>query len=153
MNKEISNYYVDENVVRIIAAQVAIITALAIMNHWIFSLVLLVGDFALRAFTHQPSPLVALAKIVSYLLKLKPKPIFAAPKKFAAGFGFVFSLSALIAFQFNFEIAAYVLGSILIVCAALESVFKICVGCYVYDWLVAPLINNRNKETATNKND
>ena len=151
--KEISNYYIDENIIRIIAAQVAILATLSLMNHWMFPLYLLVGDFLLRAFTHQPTPLVAVAKILLYVFKVKRKPIFAAPKKFAAGVGFVFSLSVLLLFLCHFNITAYVVGSILIICALLESVFKVCVGCYVYDWLVAPIINSRNNKTTPNIND
>jgi len=34
---------------------------------------------------------------------------------------------------------------ILIVFATLESVFGICAGCYVYSWVVAPLIEKFKK--------
>ena len=150
LKKEISNYYTDENVVRIIAVQVTILATLSLIYQCIFPLYLLIGDFALRAFTYFPSPLAALAKIFSHALKLKPKPIFAAPKKFAASVGFIFSLFTLVLFLLNLDIAAFSVGNILIICAVLESVFKVCIGCYVYDWLVAPIINNRNKENINN---
>lgn len=144
-NKEISKLYVDEQLVRLIAAQVAIIASLSLAFNWIFPIFLLAADFGLRAFTLQPSPLAAVARIIADLLKIKTKPVFAAPKKFAAAVGFLFTLAVLILLFLNYLFATYILGSVLIFFAVLESVFKICVGCYAYNWLVAPVINARNK--------
>jgi hypothetical protein len=142
-NKEVSKLYVDEQVVRLIAAQVAIIAGLSLAFNWIFPIFLLAADFGLRAFTLQPSPLAAVARIIADLLKLKTKPIFAAPKKFAAAVGFLFALAILVLLLLNYLSATYILGGVLIFFAVLESVFKICFGCYVYDWLVAPITNKR----------
>lgn len=139
-----SKYYTNENVVRIIAAQVVVLTLLALFTHWEFILILLAGDFALRAFTYQSSPLALIAKVISKALKITPKPIFAAPKKFAAGLGFGFTLIALVLFVFQFDVSAYIVGSILILCAVLESAFKICIGCNVHSLIVSPIINSRN---------
>jgi len=144
-NKEVSKLYADERVVRLIAAQVVILTVLSLVFNWIFLVFLLVADFALRAFTLQPSPLAAIARLLANLLKLKPEPIFATPKKFAAAVGFVFALALLILLLLHYLTVAYIVGGILIFFAVLESAFKICVGCYVYNWLVAPIINRKNK--------
>lgn len=144
-NKEISKLYIDEHVVRFIAAQVALITILSLVFNSVFPLFLLLADFALRAFTLQPAPLAAVAKIIVDLWQLKPKPIFAAPKKFSAAVGFVFSLAILVLLLLKYSTAAYIVGGLLIFFAVLESVFKICVGCYVYDWVVSPILNKRNK--------
>lgn len=150
--KDISKYYTDENVVRLIAAQVMVIVFVSLWQGWLFPLFLICVDFALRAFTYQPAPLAAVAKLVSELLKLKSKPIFAAPKKFAAGVGFVFSVVIFLLFYFKLLTAAHIVGGILIFLAFWESVFKICVGCYVYNWLVAPIINKRNKLRINDRN-
>lgn len=144
--KEISKYYIDEHIARLIAAQVIVLIALALVFHWVFILLILTIDFALRAFTYYPSPLALSAKIISRFLNLKPKLVFAAPKKFAAGVGFVFTLVIFILAYFNYFLAAYVVGGILIIFAVLESLFKICMGCYVYNWIVAPMINKRNNK-------
>lgn len=151
-NKESSKLYVDEQVVRLIAAQVAIITVLSLVFNLIFPVCVLVLDFALRAFTLQPSPLAAIARIIANVLKLKPKPIFATPKKFAAGVGFGFSVAILDLLLLNHINTAYILGGVLIFFAVLESVFKICVGCHVYNWLIAPIINKRNNKNANDSN-
>lgn len=139
-----NNLNIDEQIVRLVATQVVIITIVSILTKWWFPFLFLTIDFALRAFTTQLSPLAALAKIIAKAVQLKPKPIFAPPKKFAASIGFVFSLTLLFLFFFDYNFIAQVVGSILLLCAVLESVFKICVGCYVYDWLVAPIANKRN---------
>lgn len=144
--KDISKFYIDENIARLIAAQVIAITVFALIFQWEFILLLLTIDFAVRAFTYYPSPLAFLAKIITRLLSLKPKLVLAAPKKFAAGVGFVFVLTIFILVYFNYLFAAYIVGGILIIFAFLESVFKICMGCYVYNWIVAPIINKKNNK-------
>jgi hypothetical protein len=136
-----TNLYVEENAVRLIAAQTVLLTSIALYTQWELIMILLIVDFALRAFTTFISPMAFVAKKVVAILKLKPKPIFAPPKKFAALLGFIFSLTIATLFFFNAEIYAYFIGAILIVCAILESAFEVCVGCYVYDILVAPIVN------------
>jgi hypothetical protein len=111
--------YTDENKVRIIAAQVIILTVIILTIQWKFPAFLLAADFALRAFTSQPSPLAAVAKVIVDLSGLKPKPIFAAPKKFAAALGFVFSLAVLILLYAKLITEAYIAGGVLIFCSTL----------------------------------
>lgn len=136
--------YTDENVVRAVAGQVIVLTLLALWFQSTFLSLFLAADFAIRAFTTTPSPLAMVAKKLLGLRRIAPKPIFAAPKKFAALLGWVFSL--LIAAFLYWDLAAvgYVIGLILLVCAVLEAVFRICLGCYAYDWIVAPIINRIN---------
>jgi len=139
--KDISKYYIDENVSRLIAGQVIILVLISFYSHWTYLLLGLTLDFGLRAFSFYPSPLALIAKSVIRLLKLKTKLVFAAPKKFAAGVGFIFSLAIFLLAFFNYFTGAYVVGSILIIFAFLEATFKVCMGCYVYNWIVAPIIN------------
>ncbi|MFN5309380.1 MAG: DUF4395 domain-containing protein [Candidatus Kapaibacterium sp.] len=151
---EPSKLYIDNNVVRLIASQVVIVAALSLTNHWIFPIVLLALDFGIRAFTLLPSLLAFVAKLVSNYLNLTPNPIFATPKKFAAAVGFVFSLAIAVLLLLNFVKAAYVVGGVLIFFAFCEAVFNICVGCYVYNWFVAPRANKIiTKNPETKKND
>lgn len=155
-NNKTAVLYVDENLVRIIAAEVIVLTVLTLFlqwwfpgfTFWKFPLLLLTGDFALRAFTRKPSPLAALAHIIIKVARLKPKPIFAAPKKFAAGLGFVFSFTVLLFLFINLIIPAYVVAILLIIAALLESVFKVCVGCYVFNWIFIPDTNEENNKKA-----
>ena len=137
---------IDENVVRVIAAQVVLLVLLALQNQWIAVFIFLSFDFALRAFTNYSSPLSFLAKSVVRLAKLEPKYIFSGSKKFAAGLGTLFSVITLILLIAQFNLLAWIVGLSLIACALLESTFKICVGCYLYDWFVAPIMNHRHKK-------
>lgn len=146
IKKDITHYYADENVVRIIAGLVLIIATLALVLHSQILFLLLSFDFALRAFTYQPAPLAAIAKLIARSLQLSPYPIFAAPKRFAAGLGFAFSLLIFILFSFDLHLAAYVAGGLLLTCALLEAAFRICVGCYLFSWVVAPLMRRFNKQ-------
>lgn len=143
--KELLRLYTDEQVVRIIAAQIVVITLLSLVFQLYLILIFLAIDFILRAFSILPSPLAFIAKFISHRFKLEPKPIFAAPKKFASGIGLVFALTTAFLIYFEYFEISYIVGSILIFFAFLESALKICVGCYVYDWIVAPYINKNNR--------
>ncbi|OJX37684.1 MAG: hypothetical protein BGO87_11495 [Flavobacteriia bacterium 40-80] len=140
-----SKLHTDENTVRITAAQIVLLAVIALWTQWPALAAFLAVDFAIRAFSLYPSPLALLSKSVVKPLKLEPHPIFAPPKKFAAGIGFVFSLVITLLLYFKLITAAYLVGGILIFCAVLESVFKICLGCYVYNWIVAPVVNRTGK--------
>jgi len=132
----ISAERINENVVRIIAFMVAVIAMFCLIfsNYW--AMVFLLLDFAARAFS---SGNLSLLKLVSMqivkTLALKPKMKDLAPKKFAATLGFGFSLLITAMFLFNFSIAAMAFTSIMIVFALLESLFAVCVGCYVYSFI------------------
>ena len=134
----------NENTVRIVALLVVIATLVTLAYSWVFLAAIIAVDFALRSFTRVTSPLAYIAKSVSRYLKLKSKPIFAPPKKFAAALGFIFSVLIALFLYLNLLIPAYITGLILIICATLESAFNICLGCYVYNWIIVPF--NRIKK-------
>ncbi|WP_426328291.1 DUF4395 domain-containing protein [Pedobacter sp. R-06] len=127
---------VNENVVRIIAFMVAVIaiTCVVYSNYW--AIVFLLFDFALRAFTIGKFSLLKFIAIkIADGLSLSPKMKDLAPKKFAATLGFGFCLLITAVFLFDFYNAALIFTSIMIVFALLESLFAICVGCYIYSFL------------------
>lgn len=144
--KDASNYYIDAQMARLIAAQVALLLLLALFAGSAVPVYILLVDFALRAFTYQPSPLTAIARIVANLLGLRPKPVFAAPKRFAALVGFVLSLFLLLFLVLRWPALAYITGSILLACSLLEAVLQLCVGCSIYNGLLAPFINRRARK-------
>lgn len=132
----ISAERVNENVVRIIAFMVAAIaiTCVVFSNYW--AIVFLLFDFALRAFTTGKFSLLKFIAIkIADGLSLSPKMKDLAPKKFAATLGFGFCLLITAVFLFDFYNAALIFTSIMIVFALLESLFAICVGCYIYSFL------------------
>lgn len=139
---------VNENVVRLVAAQVLIFAVATIITGWVFLPAYLILDFFVRAFTGWRTPFVIVARQIAEGLNLPNKPIFAAPKKFAAGVGFIFSIVITALLLTDQLLAARVVTGVLAVFATLESVFSICAGCYVYSYLVAPLINKYNHKEA-----
>lgn len=140
MNKKSSSSnHVNEKVVRLIAAQVILLTLITLLTGWTWLALFLAADFALRAFTRVPSPLAAIAKGLTKTFGLTPRPIFASPKRFAAALGFIFSLGITVFLYLHYPVAANVIGGVLIACAILEAVFNICLGCYVYNWIVVPI--------------
>lgn len=132
----ISNEKVNENVVRLIAFIVALIAicCISFSNYWV--MLFLTFDFAVRAFTSgKLSMLKFIALNISKAFNLKPKMTDLAPKKFAATMGFVFCLLITATFILSFSTASLILTSIMIIFALLESLFRVCVGCYVYSFL------------------
>lgn len=138
-NTDTSRLYVEEHAVRLVAAQVVLLTLAVLVFQWKYLALLLALDFALRAFTYFPSPLALVAKTLTGIAGWQRKPIFAPPKKFAAGIGFVFSLSIFFFFHYGLPVSAYLAGGVLVFCAVLESAFRICLGCHVYNWIVIPV--------------
>jgi len=127
---------INENVVRIIAFMVAIIAVCCILfsNYW--AIFFLAFDFGMRAFTNgKLSFLKFFAMKISKAMNLNPKLTDLAPKKFAATMGFVFCLLITATFIFNFFPGAIILTSVMTIFALLESLFAICIGCYVYTFL------------------
>jgi hypothetical protein len=130
---------VNENVVRLVAGLVLVTAIATVATGWaVFALYLSV-DFFLRAFTAIKPPFALAAQQLAKALHLEVKPIYAAPKKFAAAIGFVFSVAISALLLSGFLETARVVTGVLIVFATLESVFGICAGCYVYSWIVVPL--------------
>ena len=129
----ISAERINENVVRIIAFEVALIGSVCIYfsNYW--AIFFLLTDFALRAFTSGKLSLLKFIAIKIFKsLDLKLQLTDLAPKRFAATLGFVFCLMIATSSIFNFFDSALILTSVMIVFALLESLLGICVGCYVY---------------------
>lgn len=129
----ISAERINENVVRIIALLVALITVICVVfdNYW--AMLFLTVDFAIRAFTSGKwSILRGIAQQIFKLLSLPQKLKDLAPKKFAATMGFIFCLLVSSTYLLGFATATVVLAGMLTAFALLEGGFAICVGCYVY---------------------
>jgi hypothetical protein len=126
----------DERVLRIVAAFVAVISLVAMVlgppaAPWI--LVLLAVDFAVRGFGRSASgPLWALGSIIVGSLGLQPTLLDPAPKRFAARVGIVIALAAAGLYFLGFMVAATATTGALVICAALESAFAVCVPSKVH---------------------
>lgn len=141
--KTLTNGQADENIIRIIAYLVVLITFTGIVSHnWIPSFFLFL-DFSIRAFGNSRfSLLKQLASQTAYLFRVPVKPIYAAPKKFAAGIGAALCLTIATTQFFQLESTALILSATLLGFATLESFFGICAGCYVYTFIQKLKINN-----------
>lgn len=141
INDNAKKMYGDAGVIRLIAAQVLLLSIMALWSDSQIIMGFLVVDFAIRAFTYSMSPLKWSAQKLSKGLGSMPRPIFLPPKRFAALMGFIFSTSWLLFLLLSWPVATLTIGITLIVAASLEAFFEICLGCYVYNWVVSPLMH------------
>jgi len=127
---------VNENITRLNAAQTLLLAVV-----WLFTATpvipaVLTIDFLLRAMNYgRFSPLNLVSGFLVKTFSIPVKPVDRAPKRFAAGVGFLFSFSILILSLFSYMLAAGVLAGILMLFALLEAVFAFCAGCFVYFFL------------------
>jgi hypothetical protein len=124
---------INENKVRMVALLVLLSGLLYIFTNAWYILVYLAADFLLRTTGLERYSIYArLSGLIIRYAQIKNKPVDRAPKRFAAGIGFVFVLSILGAHALLFKQTAILLTWILCVFAFLESVLAVCVGCHVY---------------------
>lgn len=140
----ISSEKVNENVVRITAFWVVMLTALFIAVPNPFIPIYLVFDFFIRAFTKSKySPLSWISAGIVRSLNLNPQWIDRAPKIFAARVGLLFSILMFAFFVFGFPVAAVSTGAVLVLFAFLECGLNFCAGCWVYTYVVLPLYRDK----------
>ena len=139
MNEQcpISEERVGETAVRLVAAQVLLLTIAAFATSSPLVPAVLLADFGLRAFfSGRLSPLKAIAAAGVGFFRLSNKPVNAAPKVFAARIGFLMSAAILLSEIAGAGWLAQSLLVVLALCAGLESIFSFCVGCVVYTFWV-----------------
>jgi len=126
---------IDKNVVRVSAiitsGIIALYTApsLASTTTVLILMLALAGDYAVRVFTSQLSPIGWLGRQLTRRFGMKPKPMDKAPKIFAVRVGFIFAASSVGLFFVDPTIAIGV-GLGLMAFNLLDGVPDICVGCY-----------------------
>ncbi|MGW8313988.1 MAG: DUF4395 domain-containing protein [Bacteroidales bacterium] len=137
----VSKDRVDENRVRATALGVVVIMGLFLMTGlWIFPAFLGI-DFFIRAYTRSPfSPLSWLGSKLVQLLGTTPVLIDKAPKIFAARIGFIFSILTLAGAFLGLDLFTYISASTLVLFAFLECGLNFCMGCWVYTYVVYPLV-------------
>jgi len=135
----VSTERINENVTRVAAFYVIIITIIAIWFNSYIIIFLLAADFAFRAFTNGNASVIKfLSKQTAHLLNIPQKPTDAAPKKFAAGVGMAFCTGIGCLLLLNAVTAASLVAGVLLFCALLEGAAGICLGCIVYTLFVLP---------------
>jgi hypothetical protein len=129
---------VNEKAARVVAAAVAVIAALILVTGWQWLLVVLAYGFWARVLTGPTlSPLGRFATAVAAPRLGPPRYVPGPPKRFAQGIGAVVTTIAAICALVGWSTAAEVLTALMVVFAALESVFAFCVGCRIFALLMA----------------
>jgi len=140
----VSTERVDENRVRVTAFGVVILMGLFFLTGNAVFPAILVLDFYLRAFTKLPySPLSFLAHQLVKLTGIRPLLIDKAPKVFAARVGLLLSVLITGASLLGLSLLPAVLGATLVLFAFLECGLNFCAGCWVYTYVVFPLVRRK----------
>ena len=128
---------VNETSARLVAAGVVAQTVafLVLREGWL--LVPLVYGFLARVATGPTlSPLGQLVtRVVTPRMPVEHRFVPGPPKRFAQGIGLVFGSVAALAWWLGAPTVAFVVLSLLVVAAGLESVFAVCMGCIAYRFL------------------
>ena len=136
---------VDDVTVRLIAAVVLVIgvIALATQQWWLYAV--LAVDFSLRAaLGPQASPIARLVqRWIRPAVSAPKRPTAGPPKRFAATIGAVMTVAAtvlwvvaLVTGSSGATAGVVVIGAVMVLFPALESIFGICVGCILFSGLM-----------------
>jgi hypothetical protein len=127
---------VDEGAGRIAAFFSLLVMALGAGFGWIWAVLALSVDFALRAAGQRRfSPLARLARLLRQLAGIKPRMVNAGPKRFAALIGVLFSVGVGSAQILHLRLLSLLVAGVLVGCAGLEAFFGYCVACRLYPYL------------------
>lgn len=131
-----------ENVVRKTALQVFLLSIIWIWLPNVLIPLFLMFDFAIRSFTSLNISIIGnIAKWINNRFpSVEDKLTDRAPKRFAAGVGFVLTTFIVIVSFLGYQKSALSAFLILTICAALEGFLGICIGCYVYSLLRIELL-------------
>lgn len=129
---------VDEITVRLIAGVVLVLSlgALAFHQWWLYAVLAL--DFVLRSgWGPSTSPVARLVqRFVRPRVSQPPRYTAGPPKRFAAAIGAVLTVAATVLWLAGTVVPVVVIGVVMVVFPALESLGGICVGCIVFGWLM-----------------
>jgi len=132
---------VDENRVRVTALGVILMMGAYLWTGMAIFPAFLAFDFYIRAFTRLSySPISWLAYLFVKQMGTQPVLIDKAPKMFAARIGLLLTLITTAAALLGWSLTAYLAGSTLVLFAFLECGLNFCAGCWVYTYVVYPLV-------------
>lgn len=142
----ISTERVDENRVRATAFGVIVTMGAFFLTGNVLFPAFLASDFFIRAFTRlKYSPLSWLGHLFVVAIGTKPLFIDKAPKVFAARIGFLLTTITTIAALAGMPLLAAVVGLTLVGFAFLECGLNFCAGCWVYTYVVYPLVRKNQR--------
>lgn len=134
----------DSNISRLMAFISVLFSVSFIITLNPIFIILLSFDFLIRAtINNKYSPIRFAAAGIVKALNLKKKPINLAQKVFASRLGLVCALCSLGLYLLGFNTASLVVAAILMILSFMDAVFKFCVGCLIYNYLVYPFYKNK----------
>ncbi len=140
----VSQESVDENRVRATALLVVFTMGAYFVTGSPLFPALLVVDFFIRAFTRlNYSPLSFVAHHFVQVIGTQAVLIDKAPKVFAARIGLILTSITTLGALLHFTLLAYISGSVLVLFAFLECGLNFCMGCWLYTFVVYPLVRKK----------
>jgi hypothetical protein len=140
----ISDQKINERVARSNAILTVLFLSIYVFTSNVFIIVFLLLDFFLRsADLTQYSPFTNFSRQIVKLLNLKPKPVNAGPKIFAARIGVVFNVAVLLSALFGLNKFAFTFTVIFGICAFLEAAVGFCVACQIYPFVYKLFYNSK----------
>lgn len=137
----VSGDRVNENAVRITALFVVLLMGIYFITGFLVIPAFVAVDFYIRAFTKLKfSPLSWLSNQLIKIVDVNPVWIDKGPKIFAARIGFLLTLTSALFGFLGFSVLSISIGSVLVVFAFLECGLNFCAGCWVYTYVVDPLV-------------
>lgn len=128
---------INENKVRLNALWVFILVGVSIIYFQLPIAIFLAVDFFIRGFgVGKYSPLGKLSDVAIKQFSIGNKPIYQAPKRFAARIGFIFCLLVIASAVLQLGIVTLMVSLVFVAFAFLESFLGFCAGCYVYSFLL-----------------
>lgn len=137
----ISTERIDENRVRATAMGVVFTMGAFFITGFVIFPAMLAIDFYIRAFTKlKYSPLSWLGHQFVKAIGTNPVWIDKAPKMFAARIGLLLTTITTIAAIMGMPYLAFAVGATLVAFAFLECGLNFCAGCWIYTYVVFPLV-------------
>jgi hypothetical protein len=125
---------INEISARLVAGGVLLLSLAALVSGWPWLVVAIAYGFVARVLTG--SKLSPLAHVVNRVLiprlHLAPRPVPGPPKRFAQAMGATLTVAAAVLAFLGDRTETDVLLALVVVAAALESVFAICIGCNIF---------------------
>ncbi len=133
----ISGRRVDNNMVRFISVEIAIITLFLLLTHSALFALLLLVDFSFRVLRMKEySPFSIIAGYTLKSMHMAPRMSDEAPKRFALYLGLIMTILMTFFTLTGYWHVASAFAWILLACSLMEAVFEFCVGCTLYHYLV-----------------
>ena len=138
----ISSEKIDGNVSRLTIFLNVVLMGAFIATYQPLFIYLVTLDYFIRAAINKKySPVRLISVALAKSLNFPKKQIDLAPKIFASRLGLLCAIAALILQILELPLASVLMAGFLMILSTLDSVFNLCAGCLLYNYLVFPFFN------------